>query len=58
MRYQLIARGTLTMIKTIKRLAKHHNIKIKDATLILIKARFDYNLAKQIIKEIKYKIVV
>jgi len=46
------------MIKTIKRLSKHHNIKIKDAALILIKARFDYNLAKQMIDEIKYKIVV
>ncbi len=46
------------MIKTIKRLAKHHDIKIKDAALILIKARFDYNLAKQIVKDIKYKIVV
>lgn len=46
------------MIKTIKRLAKHHNIKIKDAALVLIKARFDYNLAKQMIDEIKYKIVV
>ena len=46
------------MIKTIKRLAKHHNIKIKDAAVILIKARFDYNLAKQIVKDIKYKIVV
>lgn len=46
------------MIKTIKRLAKHHDIKIKDATLILIKVRFDYNLAKQMINEIKYKIVV
>jgi len=46
------------MIKTIKRLAKRHNIKIKDAALILIKARFDYNLAKQIVKNNKYKIVV
>lgn len=46
------------MIKTIKRLAKHHNIKIKDATLILIKARFDYNLAREIVKSNKYKIVV
>ena len=46
------------MIKTIKRLAKHHDIKIKDAAVILIKARFDYNLAKQIVKDIKYKIVV
>ncbi len=46
------------MIKTIKRLSKHHNIKIKDAAVILIKARFDYNLAKQMINEIKYKIVV
>ncbi len=46
------------MIKTIKKLAKHHNIKIKDATLILIKVRFDYNLAKQIVKSNKYKIVV
>ena len=46
------------MIKTIKRLVKHHNIKIKDAAVILIKARFDYNLAKQMINEIKYKIVV
>lgn len=46
------------MIKNIKRLAKHHDIKIKDATVILIKARFDYNLAKQMIDEIKYKIVV
>ena len=46
------------MIKTIKRLSKHHNIKIKDAALILIKARLDYNLAKQMIDEIKYKIVV
>ena len=46
------------MIKNIKRLAKHHNIKIKDATLILIKVRFDYNLAKQIVKSNKYKIVV
>jgi len=46
------------MIKTIKRLAKHHNIKIKDAALILIKVRFDYNLAKKMIDEIKYKIVV
>ena len=46
------------MIKTIKRLSKHHNVKIKDAALILIKARFDYNLAKQMIDEIKYKIVV
>jgi len=46
------------MIKTIKRLAKHHNIKIKDAVVILIKVRFDYNLAKQMIDEIKYKIVV
>ena len=46
------------MIKAIKRLAKHHNIKIKDATLILLKVRFDYNLAKQIVKNNKYKIVV
>jgi hypothetical protein len=46
------------MIKTIKRLAKHHDIKIKDATLILLKVRFDYNLAKQIVKNNKYKIVV
>ena len=46
------------MIKNIKRLSKHHNIKIKDAALILIKTRFDYNLAKQIVKDIKYKIVV
>ena len=46
------------MIKTIKKLAKHHDIKIKEAALILIKARFDYNLAKQMIDEIKYKIVV
>lgn len=46
------------MIKTIKRLAKHHDIKIKDAALILIKVRFDYNLAKQMVKDIKYKIVV
>ena len=46
------------MIKTIKRLVKHHNIKIKDAAVILIKARFDYNLAKQIVKSNKYKIVV
>jgi len=46
------------MIKTIKMLAKHHNIKIKDAALILIKVRFDYNLAKQIVKNNKYKIVV
>jgi hypothetical protein len=46
------------MIKTIKRLAKHHDIKIKDAAVILIKARFDYNLAKQIVKNNKYKIVV
>lgn len=46
------------MIKTIKRLANNHNIKIKDATVILIKVRFDYNLAKQIVKNNKYKIVV
>jgi len=46
------------MIKNIKRLSKHHNIKIKDATLILIKVKFDYNLAKKMIDEIKYKIVV
>jgi len=46
------------MIKTIKRLSRHHNIKIKDAVKILIKARFDYNLAKQIVKSNKYKIVV
>ena len=46
------------MIKTIKRLARHHNIKIKDAAKILLKARFDYNLAKQIVKSNKYKIVV
>lgn len=46
------------MIKTIKRLAKHHNIKIKDAAVILIKVRFDYNLAKRIVKSNKYKIVV
>ena len=46
------------MIKTIKRLSRHRNIRIKDATLILIKARFNYNLAKQIVNEIKYKIVV
>ena len=46
------------MIKTIKRLAEHHNIKIKDAVKILLKARFDYNLAKQIVKSNKYKIVV
>lgn len=46
------------MIKNIKRLAKHHNIKTKDAAVILIKVRFDYNLAKQIVKDIKYKIVV
>lgn len=46
------------MIKTIKRLSKHHNVKIKDAAVILIKARFDYNLAKRIVKDIKYKIVV
>jgi len=46
------------MIKTIKKLAKHHDIKIKDAAVILIKARFDYNLAKQIVKSNKYKIVV
>ena len=46
------------MIKKIKRLTKHHNIKIKDAAKILLKARFDYNLAKQIVKDIKYKIVV
>lgn len=46
------------MIKTIKRLSKHHNVKIKDATLILIKARFNYNLAKRIVNDIKYKIVV
>jgi len=46
------------MIKNIKRLAKHHDIKIKDAALILIKVRFNYNLAKQMINEIKYKIVV
>ena len=46
------------MVKTIKRLSRHHNIKIKDAAKILIKARFDYNLAKQIVKSNKYKIVV
>ena len=46
------------MIKIIRRLSRHHNIKIKDAAVILIKARFDYNLAKRIINEIKYKIVV
>jgi len=46
------------MIKKIKRLTKHHDIKIKDAVKILLKARFDYNLAKQIVKDIKYKIVV
>jgi hypothetical protein len=46
------------MIKTIKRLAKHHDIKIKDAALILIKVRFDYNLAREIVKSNKYKIVV
>ena len=46
------------MFKTIKRLARHHNIKIKDAAKILLKARFDYNLAKQIVKSNKYKIVV
>ena len=45
------------MIKTIKRLAKHHNIKIKDAALILIKVRFDYNLAKQIVKTINIKLL-
>ena len=48
----------MIMIKTIKRLAKHHNIKIKDAALILLKARFDYNLAREIVKSNKYKIVV
>lgn len=46
------------MIKKIQKLSKHHDIKIKDAAVILIKARFDYNLAKQMIDEIKYKIVV
>lgn len=46
------------MIKKIKRLTKHHNIKIKDAAKILLKARFNYNLAKQIVKSNKYKIVV
>ena len=46
------------MIKIIRRLSRHHNIKIKDATLILIKARFDYNLAREIVKSNKYKIVV
>ena len=48
----------MIMIKTIKRLARHHNIKIKDAALILIKARFDYNLARQTVNKNKYKIVV
>ena len=46
------------MIETIKRLSRHHNIKIKDAALILIKARFDYNLARQTVNKNKYKIVV
>ena len=46
------------MIKTIKKLARHHNIKFKDAALILVKARFDYNLAREIVKSNKYKIVV
>ena len=48
----------MIMIKTIKRLSKHHNIKIKDAAKILLKARFDYNLAREIVKSNKYKIVV
>lgn len=46
------------MIKKIQKLSKHHDIKIKDAVKALVKARFDYNLAKQIVKDIKYKIVV
>lgn len=48
----------MIMIKTIKRLAKHHNIKTKDAVKVLLKARFDYNLAREIVKSNKYKIVV
>ncbi len=46
------------MIKKIKRLTKHHDIKIKDAVKILLKARFDYNLAREIVKNNKYQIVV
>ena len=46
------------MIKKIKRLTKHHNIKIKDAAKILLKARFNYNLARQTVNKNKYKIVV
>lgn len=46
------------MIKKIKRLTKHHNVKIKYAVKILVKARFDYNLAREIVKSNKYKIVV
>ena len=46
------------MIKQIKKLSKHHDIKIKDAVKILVKARFDYNLAREIVKSNKYKIVV
>lgn len=46
------------MIKKIKRLSKHHDIKIKDSVKVLIKARFDYNLAREIVSKNKYKIVV
>ena len=46
------------MIKKIKRLSKHHNVKTKDAVKVLVKARFDYNLAREIINKNKYKIVV
>lgn len=46
------------MFKTIKRLSKNHDIKIKDAVKILLKARFDYDLAREIVNKNKYKIVV
>ena len=46
------------MIKKIQRLKKHHNVKTKDAVKVLVKARFDYNLAREIVDKNKYKIVV